>query len=78
MLELICCGPLCATLLDNFLLEPSCTGVITVDVLLVPCNNWSSARDGFTVKKTCKLFPLAIQGNEVSDDSGILTVKSNK
>ena len=78
MLELICCGPFCATLVDSFLLEPSCTGVITVDVLLVPCSIWSSGRDGFTVKKTCRLLPLAVQGNDVSDDNGILTVKSNK
>ena len=78
MLELICCGPLCATLLDNFLPEPNCTGVIAVDVLLFPCSNRSSTWDGFTVKKTCKLLPLTVQGNEINDDSGMLTVKSNK
>ena len=78
MLELICCGPLCATLPDNFLPEPNCTGVITVDVLLFLCNNRSSTWDGSTVKKTCKLLPLAVQGNEINDDNGMLTVKSNK
>ena len=78
MLELICCGPLCTTLLDNLLLEPSCTGVITVDVLLMPYSNWSRACVGFTVKNTCRLLPLAVQGNDVSDDSGILIVNSSK
>ena len=77
ILELICCGPFCA-LLDNFLLEPNCTGVITMDVLVAPHNKYSIARDGFRVKKTCRPFPLAVQGNDVSDDSGQLTVSSSK
>ena len=76
-MELICCGPLCV-LLDNFLLELNSTGVITIDVLVAPRNKCSIAWDGFRVKKACKLLPLAVQGNDVSDDSGQLTVSSNK